>query len=90
MVSFPPFRLDAGEERLWKGSKLLSVRRKPFAILRYLVANPHRLVTHDELLKHVWSGAVVSESTVRSHLHTIYDKLHVQSRTEAVLKYLGR
>jgi len=71
MVSFPPFRLDAGEERLWKGSKLLSVRRKPFAILRYLVANPHRLVTHDELLKHVWSGAVVSESAVRSHLHEL-------------------
>ncbi|MGE3762562.1 MAG: AAA family ATPase [Kofleriaceae bacterium] len=71
MVVFPPFRLDVDEERLWKGSTELSLRRKPFAILRYLVAHPKRLVTHDELLEHVWAGAVVSESAVRSHLHEL-------------------
>jgi RNA polymerase sigma factor (sigma-70 family) len=32
----------------------------------------------------------ISTSTVRSHLHTIYGKLHVQSRTEAVVKFLGK
>ena len=32
----------------------------------------------------------ISLSTVRAHLHTVYEKLHVQSRTEAVVKYLGR
>jgi DNA-binding NarL/FixJ family response regulator len=31
----------------------------------------------------------VSVSTVRAHLHAVYRKLHVQSRTEAVLKFLG-
>lgn len=30
----------------------------------------------------------IGVSTVATHLHTIYRKLHVQSRTEAVLKYL--
>src|SRR6185312_4639404 len=32
----------------------------------------------------------ISLNTVRTHLQHIYEKLHVQSRTEAVLKYLGR
>ncbi len=32
----------------------------------------------------------VSPSTVRNHLHAVYRKLHVQSRTEAVIRYLGR
>ena len=49
-----------------EGREAARLRRKPFAILRYLVANPRRLVTHDELLAHVWSGAVVSESAVRT------------------------
>jgi DNA-binding NarL/FixJ family response regulator len=32
----------------------------------------------------------ISFETVRTHLRAIYEKLHVHSRTEAVLKYLGR
>jgi DNA-binding NarL/FixJ family response regulator len=31
----------------------------------------------------------LSLSTVRTHIRSVYDKLHVQSRTEAVVKYLG-
>jgi DNA-binding winged helix-turn-helix (wHTH) protein len=71
VVAFPPFRLDLEDERLWKGGKELSLRRKPFAILRYLVANPRRLVTHDELMKQVWGDVTVSESAVRTHLHEL-------------------
>src|SRR5690606_10073198 len=36
MVAFPPFRLDAAEGKLWKGDRLLALRRKPFEILHYL------------------------------------------------------
>ncbi len=32
----------------------------------------------------------ISASTVHGHLHAIYGKMHVQSRTEAVVKYLGK
>jgi DNA-binding winged helix-turn-helix (wHTH) protein len=69
--SFPPFRLDLEVEQLWRGEKRVAVRRKPMAILRYLIAHPRRLVTHDELLREVWGGAAVSESAVRSHLHDL-------------------
>jgi hypothetical protein len=31
-----------------------------------------------------------SVETVRTHLHRIYEKLHVRSRTEAVVKMFGR
>lgn len=38
--------------------------------------------------KEIASRLCVSVATVRTHLHHIYEKLHVRSRTEAVLKYL--
>jgi DNA-binding NarL/FixJ family response regulator len=41
------------------------------------------------LYKEIADQLGISLSTVRAHLHTVYEKLHVQSRTEAVVKYLG-
>lgn len=40
--------------------------------------------------KQIAAQLSISPSTVHGHLHAIYAKLHVQSRTEAVVKYLGR
>jgi DNA-binding NarL/FixJ family response regulator len=40
--------------------------------------------------KEIGDGLGISVSTVRTHLHTIYGKLHVQSRTAAVVRYLSR
>ena len=71
MIHFPPFALDIGEAQLWKGKQLVALRRKPFAILRYLAENPGKLVTHDDLLANVWAGAVVSDSSLRTHLHDL-------------------
>jgi DNA-binding NarL/FixJ family response regulator len=42
------------------------------------------------LYKEIADQLGISLSTVRAHLHTVYEKLHVQSRTEAVVKYLGQ
>ena len=71
MLSFPPFRLDLRDERLWKDGKELRLRRKPFAILRHLAENPQRLVTHAELVGSVWGKMVISESLLRTHVHDL-------------------
>jgi DNA-binding NarL/FixJ family response regulator len=42
------------------------------------------------LYKEIADQLGISLSTVRAHLHTVYEKLHVQSRTEAVVKYLNK
>jgi len=48
------------------------------------------LLAKGYLYKEIADQLGISLSTVRAHLHTVYEKLHVQSRTEAVVKYLGR
>ena len=68
MLSFPPFELDIGNQQLWKSGKETHVPRKPFAILRYMVENRQRLVTHEELVGAVWGGNVaMSASLLRTH-----------------------
>ncbi|MCB0813997.1 MAG: response regulator transcription factor, partial [Flavobacteriales bacterium] len=32
----------------------------------------------------------IAVGTVKQHIHRIYEKLHVQNRTEAVNRYFGR
>jgi len=42
------------------------------------------------LYKEIADQLKISFETVRTHVRNIYEKLHVHSRTEAVLKYIGR
>lgn len=46
------------------------------------------LLANGSYYKEIAAELGISPNTVRNHLHEIYHKLHVQSRTEAVLKYL--
>jgi predicted ATPase len=70
-LTFTRFRLDLASERLWKNGEELRLRRKPFAILRHLVHNPQRLVTHEEIVQAVWGKIAMSESLLRTHVRDL-------------------
>jgi DNA-binding NarL/FixJ family response regulator len=40
--------------------------------------------------KEIGSSLGISMNTVRTHLKHVYEKLHVQSRKDATLKFVGR
>lgn len=42
------------------------------------------------LYKEIADQLKISLHTVRGHVHLVYEKLHVQSRSEAIIKYLGQ
>jgi DNA-binding winged helix-turn-helix (wHTH) protein len=71
VLSFPPFVLDLGDERLWSDGRPLRLRKKPFAILTYLARNPGRLVTHDELVTAIWGRVAMSEALLRTHVRDL-------------------
>lgn len=48
------------------------------------------LLTRGYRYKEIAEALALSVETVRTHLRRIYEKLHVSSRTEAVVKFLGK
>jgi len=48
------------------------------------------LLAEGDLCKEIADKLNLSLRTVHTHLKNIYEKLHVRSRTQAVLKYIGR
>src|SRR5262245_26560699 len=74
-ILFPPFRLERANEQLWRDETLVPLRPKSFAVLRYLVEHPSRLVTRQELQNAIWPGLYVSEGLLRSYIHELREIL---------------
>jgi len=49
-----------------------------------------QLLSKGLLYKEIAEQLSISVSTVRQHIHKIYEKLHVQNRTEAINKAFGK
>jgi predicted ATPase len=68
MKQFGCFQLDAKNECLWQNGTRIGVTPKLFAVLRHLVDNPQRLVTHDELLEKLWPNTYVQPQVLRTYV----------------------
>jgi predicted ATPase len=68
MKNFQSFGLDTSNECLWREGAQIALSPKPFAVLRYLVENPGRLITHDELLDALWPETYVQPQVLRTYV----------------------
>jgi DNA-binding winged helix-turn-helix (wHTH) protein len=68
---FDAFRLDTVNEYLWRGDAPIELAPKPFAVLRYLVEHPGRLVTHRELLDTLWPETHVQPEILKTYIRDI-------------------
>lgn len=105
LKNMPPSELIQAIEQVQAGGSPMSMQiaRKVvnhFQKIRTPQSDMERLTKREQeilallakgfLYKEIADQLTISLSTVRAHLHTVYEKLHVQSRTEAVVKFLGR
>jgi predicted ATPase/DNA-binding winged helix-turn-helix (wHTH) protein len=71
MMQFESFALDIANERLWHEGVQIALAYKPFTVLRYLVENPGRLITHDELLEALWPTTYVQPQVLRTYMQEL-------------------
>jgi len=72
---FPPFRLDVANERLWRGTQVVALRPKAYALLRFLAANPNRLIPQAEVMQAVWRHQHLSDGLLRGYVRELRSAL---------------
>ena len=71
LYQFGPFRLDRQERLLLRDEQRIHLTPKAFETLLVLLDNNGRLVEKEELLKRVWPGTFVTETTLAQNVLTL-------------------
>lgn len=69
--AFGDYLLDPERRELTLRTQVVPVGPQVFDLLLHLIRNCDRVVSKDELLEAVWSGRIVSESTITSHINAV-------------------
>ena len=68
-LKFDNYDLDPLRRELWQGSVRVAVEPQVFDLLTYLVQNPDRIVSRDELLQAIWDGRAISDSAIANRIN---------------------
>lgn len=77
------FELDASGFRLLRNGEEVPLERRSFDLLCYLVENPGRLISKDELLERVWHARVLGEGAVANSIAKLRKALREETPAPA-------
>src|SRR5262249_20874132 len=66
---FEDYSLDTDRRELWRGGAMVSVPPKVFDLLLYLIFNPERVVSKDDLISAIWDGPIISGAAITTRLN---------------------
>lgn len=87
---FEGYRLDPDLRELRQGTKLVAVEPQVFDVLEYLIRHRDRVVGKDDLIAGVWSGRIVSESTLSSRITAARQALGDTGEKQRLIKTIPR
>src|SRR5580693_4115885 len=68
---FGEFQIDVLARSLRREEEIVTLNRRAFDVLLYLVQNPGRVLTRDELLKNVWPETFVDENSLAQSISAL-------------------
>jgi adenylate cyclase len=88
LFHFAGFELDTDKGLLSRDGKAVDLRPKSYALLRYLVQNPGRVLSKDELLDAVWNDVTVTEDSLTQCIRDI--RLALGDAGQSLIRTLPR
>src|SRR6267154_2440686 len=71
LYEFDGFRLDPSVGTLVYDDSAVTLRAKPFALLRVLLENHGQPISKDQLVKRAWPGTIVNDGVFHVHLDAV-------------------
>ncbi|MBZ9780337.1 winged helix-turn-helix domain-containing protein [Pseudomonas sp. REP124] len=87
---FEDFVLDQERRELTQRGQVVTVGPQVFDLLSLLVSNHERVVSKDDLLKAVWAGRIVSESTITSHINAVRKAIGDTGEEQRLVRTVAR
>ena len=90
LIIFDPFCLDLANECLLRGSQVIKLRPKVFAVLNYLISRPGQLVTKEELLNAIWPETFVGDTVLKVTIRQLRESLGDDPKTPRFIETAHR
>jgi len=87
---FDEFALDSRKRTLSRADSAVSLTPKAFDVLLFLVKNPNRLVTKEELLQGVWGDTFVEEGNLTRYISHLRKALQDNSEDARLIVTIAR
>jgi DNA-binding winged helix-turn-helix (wHTH) protein/tetratricopeptide (TPR) repeat protein len=71
VFQFGEFQIDARARTLRREEEIVTLNFRAFDVLLYLVQNPGKVLTRDELLKNVWADTYVDENNLAQSISAL-------------------
>ena len=88
MFRFEGYTLDIARNLVRTADREVALRPKSFELLRYLVENPDRLVTKEELLKAIWPDVIVTDHVLTNCMGEV--RQAIGDDDQAIIKTVPR
>lgn len=87
IITLSPFRLDLGQQKLFRNDVEIEITTKEFTILKVFFTNPNQLLSRDQLIEDAFGFEYEGfERNIDSHIKKIRQKIEFDSRNPQYLK----
>ncbi len=87
---FSDHRLDTSRRELFRGRERIALEPQVFDLLVHLIENRARVVSKDDLIATVWSGRIVSDSTLTSRINAARKAVGDSGNAQTLIRTIAR
>ena len=89
VVIFEDLKVDRAQKRVFRGEKEVELGPTEFKLIDFLIKNPKRVYSREQLLNNVWGDNVYVESrTIDVHIRRVRKAINIDGKKDLILSLI--